>query len=61
MEAIGIPEQDVMEFTNELAILSESASDVPDFSDFVPDPINPDSLYSLRELDTRLQQLSSGK
>ena len=50
-----------MEFTNELAILSESASDVPDFSDFVPDPINPDSLYSLRELDTRLQQLSSGK
>ena len=61
MEAIGIPEQDVMEFTNELAILSESASDIPDFSDFVPDPINPDSLYSLRELDTRLQQLSSAK
>lgn len=61
MKAIGISEQEVLEFNNDLEMLTVTTGDEPNFSDFIPDPINPDSLFSLRELDTRLQQLSSGK
>jgi hypothetical protein len=58
MESIGIEEQKVMDYTNELSLaLEDSKNAEPDFSDFYSSPLNPDSLTTLHDLDIRLKEL----
>ena len=56
MEAIGIKEQEVMDYTNARVQGSEGPKE-PDFNDFYSDPIHPDSLVTFRELDMYLDSL----
>ena len=56
MEAIGIKEQEVMDYTNARTQGSGDQKE-PDFNDFYSDPIHPDSLVTFRELDRLLDSL----
>lgn len=61
MESIGIEEQKVMDYTNELSLaLEESKNAEPDFSDFYYGPLNPDSMTTLHNLDIHLEELKNG-
>ena len=57
MMAIGIDEQDVMEYTDAREVELDLEEEVPDASMFIAPPINPDSVTSLREVDARLDRL----
>ena len=58
MESIGIEEQKVMDYTNELSLaLEDSKNAEPAFSDFYFSPLNPDSLTTMHDLDIRLKEL----
>ena len=58
MESIGIEEQKVMDYTNELSLaLEDSKNAEPDFNDFYSGPLNPDSLTTMHEFDSRLEEL----
>ena len=56
MAAIGISEQKVMELTDRLSHAYEESEEVPEFSDFIPAPLHPDSLSSMSEYDSLLEQ-----
>lgn len=61
MESIGIEEQKVMDYTNELSLaLEDSKNAEPDFSDFYYGPLNPDSMTTLHNLDIHLVELKNG-
>lgn len=57
METIGITEQEVMDYTDARDRESENPNEAPDFNEFYSDPINPDSLFTFRELELRLDSL----
>lgn len=57
MEAIGIPEKKVMEYTNDLELGTTNADSAPDFDEFYNGPISPDNLSTMRTLDARLDSL----
>ena len=60
MESIGIEEQKVMDYTNELSLaLEDSKNAEPDFSDFYYGPLNPDSMTTLHNLDIHLEELKN--
>ena len=59
--AIGNSEQEVMDFTGKLESSSRGMANEPEFSDYVSASPNPDSLLSLRSLDSLLEQLKSGQ
>lgn len=59
MESIGIPEQEVMEYTDAREKESKNKKDAPDFSNFYSAPISPENLTSMREYNARLEQLKS--
>ena len=56
MAAIGISEQKVMELTDRLSHAYEESEEVPEFSDFIPAPLHPDSLSSMSEYDSLIKQ-----
>lgn len=56
MIAIGIEEQEVMEYTNDLELKVENAEEEPDASEYYTAPLNPDSLISFKELDESLEK-----
>ena len=61
MESIGIEEQKVMDYTNELSLaLEDSKNAEPDFSDFYYGPLNPDSMTTLHNLDIHPEELKNG-
>lgn len=57
MEAIGITEQELMDYTNLREQGMENPNEAPDFSDFYSGPISFDSLVTFRELDMYLDSL----
>jgi hypothetical protein len=57
MEAIGIGEKEVMEYTDAREKGTENMNAAPNFSDFYSDPISPENLSTFRELDERLEEL----
>lgn len=57
MAAIDIPEQEVMEFTDNREQVAGNQTDAPDFSKFYTEPIRPEALTSFKELDQRLETL----
>lgn len=59
MAAIGISEQEVMDFTNDLELGAEDAGAAPEFSDYCTPPLSPDSLPTMRDFEVRLQKLKS--
>ena len=61
MESIGIEEQKVMDYTNELSLaLEDSKNAEPDFSDFYSSPLNPDSLTTMHEFDLHIEKMKNG-
>ena len=61
MEAIGISEKEVMEFTNVREQESENPNEAPDFSDFYSTPIATDSLTTFSELDMYLDSIKGSR
>lgn len=61
MAAIGITEQEVMEYTDNRMFGDENPEMVPDFSEYYKGPLNPDSLTSLTPLDIRLEEVKAEK
>ena len=61
MDAIGITEQDVMDFTDARERGEEVTEDTPDISQFLAAPLSRDSLTTKRDLDARLEELKVGK
>lgn len=57
MEAIGITEQEVMEYTDAREQGALNMNKAPDFSEFYSEPINPDKLSTLKEFDEELEKL----
>jgi hypothetical protein len=57
MESIGIPEQEVMEFTDNREQKTENRDEAPDFSNFYSVPIRPEKLTSFKKLDEELEVL----
>ena len=57
MEAIGITEQELMDYTNLREQGMENPNEAPDFSDFYSGPISFDSLVTFRKLDMYLDSL----
>lgn len=57
MEAIGISEEKVMEYTNDLELGTTNADFAPDFDEFYNGPISPDNFSTMRTLDARLDSL----
>ena len=57
MESIGIPEQEVMEFTDNREQKTENRDEAPDFSNFYSAPIRPEKLTSFKKLDEELEVL----
>ena len=57
MEAIGITEQEVMDYTDARIMASENSNEAPDFNEFYSDPISPDSLVTFSELDMYFDSL----
>ncbi len=57
MEAIGISEEKVMAYTNDLELGTTNADFAPDFDEFYNGPISPDNLSTMRTLDARLDSL----
>lgn len=54
MAAIGISEQEVMDYTDAREQGVKNTNEAPDFSTFYTAPISPDSLTSMREYDALL-------
>jgi hypothetical protein len=57
MEAIDIPEKEVVEFTNTREQKAENQNVAPEFNEFYTEPIRPENLTSFKELDQRLATL----
>ena len=57
MESIGIPKQEVMEFTDNREQKIENRDEAPDFSNFYSAPIRPEKLTSFKKLDEELEVL----
>ena len=57
MAAIGITEKEIMDFTNAREHESENPNEDPDFNEYYSDPINPDSLITLDNLNLYLDSL----
>ena len=57
MESIGIPKQEVMEFTDNREQKTENRDEAPDFSNFYSAPIRPEKLTSFKKLDEELEVL----
>lgn len=57
MEAIGISEKKVMEYSNELELGTANSNDGPDFGEFYDSPISPENLSTMRGLDAQLDSL----
>ena len=61
MRAIGIPEQEVMEYTDNREQQGENEGTPPDVQKYYTDPYNLDDLTSLRHLTTRIEELKTEK
>lgn len=61
MEAIGITEQEVMDFTDAREQGEKVSEDSPDVSQFLTAPLSRDSLTTKRDLDARLEELKVEK
>lgn len=61
MKAIGITEQEVMEFTDARQQGNEDLKNAPDFNDFYSNKILPEDLTSFRELDEELERMKVEK
>jgi hypothetical protein len=61
MKAIGISEQEVMDYTDDREEPIETESTPPDHFKFYTDPFTHDSLTSLRHLDARIEELKAQK
>ncbi len=59
MVAIGITEQEVMEFTDTREQGDKITDDSPDISQFITPPLSRDSLTTKRDLDARLEELKN--
>ncbi|MBO6050366.1 MAG: hypothetical protein J6P65_00115 [Bacteroidales bacterium] len=57
MEAIGITEQEVMDYTDAREQEALNTNKAPDFSEFYSEPISPDNLSTLKEFDEELEML----
>lgn len=57
MKAIGISEEEVMEYTDNRNLRIEDGEEVPNQQDFYTDPIAPEKLTTLAPLDARLDSL----
>jgi len=61
MEAVGITEQEVMEFTDAREQDAGNQTDAPDFNDFYSEPIRPEALTSFKELNEELESIKAEK
>ena len=59
MVAIGITEQEVMDFTDTREQGDKITDDSPDISQFITPPLSRDSLTTKRDLDARLEELKN--
>ena len=59
MAAIGITEQEVMDFTDAREQGDEITGESPDISQFITPPLSRDSLTTKRDLDARLEELKN--
>lgn len=59
MKAIGISEQEVMEYTNDREQKEENEGTPPDSEDYYTAPYTLDSLTSLRHLNSRIEELKA--
>lgn len=57
MKAIGISEEEVMEYTDNRNLRIEDGEEVPNQQDYYTDPIAPEKLTTLAPLDARLDSL----
>ena len=57
MEAIGISEKEVVEFTNTREQKAENTNEAPDFNKFYSEPIHVQNLASFKEIDEELEML----
>ena len=57
MAAIGITEQEVMDFTDAREQDDEMTEESPDISQFITPPLSRDNLTTKRDLDARLEEL----
>lgn len=60
MAAIGIPEEEVMAYTNAREAGDENLNDAPNFGEYYNGPFDPDSLTTFGEYDSRLEELEAG-
>lgn len=58
MKAIGISEEEVMEYTDNRNLRIEDGEEVPNQQDYYTDPIAPEKLTTLAPLDARLDSLA---
>ena len=58
MKAIGISEEEVIEYTDKRNLRIESDGEVPNQQDYYTDPIAPEKLTTLAPLDARLDSLA---
>ena len=61
MKAIGIPEQEVMDYTNEREYEEENDNTAPNSELFYTEPYTLNELTSLKHLNTRIEELQSEK
>ena len=61
MKAIGISEQEVMDYTAAREQKDDKAGAAPDAFQYYTDPISPENLTSLQYLDVRLEELKNGE
>ena len=61
MEAVGITEHEVMEFTDAREQDAGNQTDAPDFNDFYSEPIRPEALTSFKELNEELESIKAEK
>ena len=59
MAAIGITEQEVMDFTDAREQDDEMTEESPDISQFITPPLSRDNLTTKRDLDARLEELKN--
>ena len=61
MEAIGISEQEVMDYTDAREFGDENQNPIPDFGNYYKGPFSSDSLTTFGEYDALLEEMKAGK
>lgn len=61
MEAIGISEQEVMDYTDAREVGDENQNPIPDFGNYYKGPFSSDSLTTFGEYDALLEEVKAGK